>query len=194
MDAGIFATERSDVAGGATLAGPQDGRLFEPEDGDAEVRCPEIRIAAEGGRRVEEVEHDGVEDVEAFAGDEVLDDPFLFTQRKGFAEAVVQGAAFAAGAVAVDEFQDAHALLPGVADFLNDVAAGLVERGHAGFDVEGAEHEREYHKPEIISEKGKLAGGGFAQDGDTGPELAQRAVCLRFSFFAFLAFSGPQAF
>ena len=52
---------------------------------------------------------------------------------------MIQRAALAGGSVAVDDFQNAHALAFGFPDFLKHQPAGFVQGREAGFDIVGFE-------------------------------------------------------
>jgi len=113
--------------------------LDQDGDGDAFVAAIEIAIVAEVGAALDGITGVVFEDTPFFPKNDAGDEAFFFAAEKRSAQSAPEGSAFPGGAVAMDDFDGKHAGSFGVTELGEEKAAGLVDSGKTGFDVQNFE-------------------------------------------------------
>lgn len=108
-------------------------------NGDAFVAAIEIAVVAELGAAFDCIAGILLEDTPFFTKNDARNETFLLATEQGGTQGSTKGAAFPGGTVTVDDLDGEHSGLLCLAEFRKEKAAGLINGGKAGFNIEGLE-------------------------------------------------------
>jgi hypothetical protein len=108
-------------------------------DGDAFVAAVKVAVGTKFRAAVDGIEGILLEDTPFFTKNDAGDESFLFAAKQGGAQGSAKGAAFAGGAVAMDDFDGENTGLSGLAKLGKKKLTSFVDGGETNFDIENLE-------------------------------------------------------